>query len=124
VSIRIKNRNPFLKSFLVLASLTSISLVVIMTLSSINPVEGHQGDDTMKQKSIEEVLKEHAGELMSIPGVVGVYIGELTDGRPCIKVMVVKETPELESKIPSMLEGYPVVIVESGEIRPLSSPMD
>jgi hypothetical protein len=75
-------------------------------------------------RDINKVMESHTEELMSIPGVVGVYIGELTDGRPCIKVMVVKIAPELESKLPSMLEGYPVVIVESGEIHPLSSPMD
>lgn len=87
-------------------------------------VEGSEGEDTMEVKLVEEVLKEHTGELMSIPGVVGVYIGALGDGTACIKVMVVKKTPEPEGKIPTVLEGYPVVIVVSGEIHPLSSPMD
>jgi hypothetical protein len=32
---------------------------------------------------------------------------------------VIQKTPELEQKIPRTLEGYPVVIEETGEIRPL-----
>lgn len=72
----------------------------------------------MPAKAIEEVLKEHTKELMSIPGVVGMGQG-LCDDKPCIKVFVVKETPGVDQKIPRILEGYPVVIEETGEIRPL-----
>ncbi len=53
---------------------------------------------------------------MSVSGVVGTGQG-LCDDKPCIKIFVVKETPEMEQKIPRMLEGYPVVIEETGEIR-------
>jgi len=40
-------------------------------------------------------------------------------GELCIKVLVVKKTPELTQKIPSTLEGFPVVIQQTGEIRAL-----
>lgn len=53
-----------------------------------------------------------------MPGVVGVGIGAF-DGKPVIKVLVVKKTPELEKKIPKMVEGYLVLIEETGEIRAL-----
>ena len=86
--------------------------------------EDSRGQSEMVMRDINDVMQSHTEELMSIPGVVGVYIGALGDGTPCIKVMVVKKTPELESKIPSVLEGYPLVIVESGEIHPLSSSSD
>ncbi len=69
-------------------------------------------------KSIEMVLREHTEQLLSLPGVVGMAVSEC-EGKPCIKVLVVKETPELVNKIPRTLEGYPVVIEETGEIRPL-----
>jgi hypothetical protein len=69
-------------------------------------------------KAIEGVLKEYTKELMSIPGVVGTGQG-LCDDKPCIKVFVIKETPEVDQKIPRMLEGYPVVIEETGKIRAL-----
>ena len=70
----------------------------------------------MPEKAIEKVLKEQTKKLVSMPGVVGTGQG-LCDGRPCIKVYVIKETPELDQKIPRTLEGYPVVIEETGEIR-------
>ena len=59
---------------------------------------------------------------MAIPGVVGVYIGLLRDGKtPCLVVVVVKETKELRRRIPESLEGYPVLLEESGIIRPLAT---
>lgn len=75
--------------------------------------------DQMANKPIEQVLKEHTPHLMSIPGVTGTAQGEL-DGKPCIKVYVVKETPELEKQIPKEIEGYPVDIQESGVIKPMN----
>jgi len=38
-----------------------------------------------------------------------------------IQVLVVHRTPELEPRLPRTLDGYPVVIVETGEIRALDS---
>lgn len=72
------------------------------------------------QRDINEVLRDHDDELMAIPGVVGVYVGLLEDGQTqCLRVMVSEKSPELESRIPKSLEGYPVEIVETGAIRPL-----
>ena len=65
---------------------------------------------------IEEVLKKYTDNLMSISGVVGTG-QSLCDGKSCIKVFVVKKTPELVGKIPEKLEGYPVKIKETGEFR-------
>lgn len=74
----------------------------------------------MSKPDINEVLRAHDKELMAIPGVVGVYVGALEDGKsPCLKVMVVKKTPELERRIPKSLDGYPVVVEETGVIRPM-----
>ncbi len=100
------------------------SLGIIVLGSSVvgcanKTVGNHQGEKTMPAKTIEEVLKEHTDELMSIPGVVGTAQG-LCDGKPCIKVLVIKKTPELEQKIPNVLEGHPVVVQETGEIRALA----
>ena len=72
----------------------------------------------MATKTIEEVLKENANKWMSIHGVVGTAIGEFK-GKPCIKIFVVKKTEGLTQKIPSSLEGFPVVIQQTGEIRAL-----
>ncbi len=65
---------------------------------------------------IEEVLKKYTDNLMSISGVVGTGQG-LCDDEPCIKVFVIKKTPELEKKIPGELEGYKVKIEETGKVQ-------
>jgi len=77
----------------------------------------------MSSKTIGEVLKEHARILMSIPGVVGAGEGRC-EGKPCIKVFVIKKTPELDQKIPTTLEGYRVIIEETGEIKALPKKQD
>ena len=66
--------------------------------------------------SIEEALKKHTQELMAIPGVVGTGQG-LCDGAPCIKVLVIERTPEIEKRIPDTLEGYRVEVDVTGRIR-------
>lgn len=66
--------------------------------------------------SIEEVLERYTDSLLSTPGVVGVAQGEQA-GRPIIQVFVARRTPELVGLLPAMLDGYPVEIVETGEIR-------
>ncbi len=55
---------------------------------------------------------------MTLPGVVGTAQSE-QDGKPCIMVLVVELTDELKRQIPDELEGYPVVISETGEIKAL-----
>ena len=55
---------------------------------------------------------------MALPGVVGTAQG-LCHGKPCIIVLVIRKTVELERAIPSSLEGYPVVLEETGEFKAL-----
>ncbi len=72
----------------------------------------------MTTKNATEVLEEHAQELMSIPGVVGIAQG-LCNGNPCIKVYISEKTPEVSEKVPPFLEGYPVMVEETGKIQAL-----
>lgn len=96
-----------------------VVILVIGVISCTNKtVNDQEGETRMTTRTIEEVLKEHTEELMSLPGVVGTAQGICND-KPCIKVYVVEKTPELEQKIPDILEGYPVVMEESGGIRAL-----
>jgi hypothetical protein len=71
----------------------------------------------MKQP-IEEVLESSTDSLMSVQGVVGVAQGE-SNGRPCIKVLVVSMTSEISASIPDEISGYAVVIDLVGEITAL-----
>jgi hypothetical protein len=92
--------------------------VIFLILTVGNVHCNREGEKPMGQKPIEEVLKNHTDHLMSIPGVVGTGIGEF-EGKPCIKIFVIKKTEDLEKKIPRVLEGYKVVIDETGEIKAL-----
>ena len=73
-------------------------------------------------RDIDAVLRAHDRELLAIKGVVGVYVGVLEDGKtPCLKVMVVAKSAEIERAVPKTIEDYPVVIEATGEIRPLQN---
>ena len=74
----------------------------------------------MAPKTVQQVLQEHTEEWLSIPGVVGTALGEL-DGRPCINVLVLKRTEALTDRIPAQVDGFPVLIKESGQLRALDS---
>jgi hypothetical protein len=98
-----------------------ISLILIaifaLTLAGQN-IAACRGKNPMAAETIEGVLKKQTKDLMSIPGVVGTGQG-LCEGKPCIKVFIIQKTPDLDHKIPKTLEGYPVVIEETGEIKAL-----
>jgi hypothetical protein len=71
----------------------------------------------MARPTIERVQAANTARLMKIPGVVGTAIG-LCDSTPCLKVLVVRATPELRKAIPDTLDGYRVVLDETGVVRP------
>ena len=73
----------------------------------------------MTKKSIEQVLKDKTDEWMAIPEVVGVAIGE-SKGKPCIRVFTSARPQQLRAKIPPTIEGYPVIIEQTGPIRALN----
>ncbi len=73
----------------------------------------------MPQRSITEVQAEHTAEIMALKGVVGIYQGVTAEGKPAIKVMALPGHPDLEGKIPRELDGYPVIIDWTDEIRPM-----
>jgi hypothetical protein len=72
----------------------------------------------MPKEAIRRVLERHAQHIASLPGVVGVAEGE-TSGEPCIIVYVAERTPGVTGRIPSELEGWPVLVRESGEFQAL-----
>jgi hypothetical protein len=75
------------------------------------------GDDPQMSPSIQDVKKQHEARFLEMPGVVSVGIGLDPDGNPAIIIGVDKSNPEAESKIPSIIEGYPVVIQRVGSIK-------
>lgn len=93
-------------------------LVGLSWLFAVPVACSQQSENPMQQKAIQTVLKEHTDSLMALPGVVGTGLGECS-GKPCIKVFVVKKTPELRKQIPSAIEGYTVTVQETGKFRAL-----
>jgi hypothetical protein len=102
---------------------SSICFLVLIGIGIIFLMTGIVGcvKERKSQKEIsmpiEEVLKKHTPELMSIPGVVGTGIGMDKD-KKCILVLVLKKTPEMKKQIPSVIKGFPVKIEETGQITP------
>ena len=72
----------------------------------------------MSQKTIKQAQEEHTSQWMAIDGVEGTAIG-LYKGKPCIKVFSSKKAEDLLGVIPSTIEGYPVIIEETGKFRAL-----
>ena len=98
----------------------SVGMILIFSMATLaGQTSMNRGEATqMSTKPIEQVLKEHTDDLMSLPGVVGTGQG-LCSGQPCIKVFVGRKTGTVEQKIPRNLEGYPVVIEETGRFKSL-----
>jgi hypothetical protein len=99
---------------------------MVILLFAVQDISCHEATrkeppvQSMPKKDINDVLRAHDREMMKIPGVVGIYVGLMEDGAtPCLKVMVERRTPELEKIIPKTLEGFPVVLDETGIIRPV-----
>jgi hypothetical protein len=65
--------------------------------------------------NIEQSFAHHHDRLMAIPGVTGLGIGN-KDGKAAIIIMVQQLTPDLQARLPRVLEGHPVVVEQSGEI--------
>jgi len=70
----------------------------------------------VSERSISDVLQRHTAELMALPNVVGTAQGEL-NGEPSVMVMVVARTEELDSMIPKEIDGFQIVISETGELN-------
>lgn len=71
---------------------------------------------SMPCKTIEQVQAEYTDKWVAIPGVEGIAIG-LFERKPCIKIFTSKKAEELREMIPSIVEGYLVIIEESGTFR-------
>ena len=77
--------------------------------------------EQMATRPIEEVQQAHTNEWMAIPGVVGTGIGQ-SEGKPCIMILTTANTERIREQIPSTVDGYPVLIRHTGQIRALDQP--
>ena len=70
-------------------------------------------------RDINAVMEDHVQELMAMDGVVGVAVSETGEGVPCIMILLLELTDARKRALPETIEGHPVCLFESGEIRPL-----
>ena len=100
-------------------------ILLLALLTACSPKTGSQSyrltlsaDSTRPAKPIDSVLAEHTKLWMKIPGVIGT--GETRkDDKPAILIIVDSLTDSLRIRLPHWVEGYPVVIQETGIIRAL-----
>ncbi|MFV2007504.1 MAG: hypothetical protein ACC667_08650, partial [Longimicrobiales bacterium] len=62
---------------------------------------------------IEEAHRLLTNRVISKPGVAGTAIGQ-KDGKPCIKVYVESRDRKILDSIPSVFEGFSVIVEGSG----------
>lgn len=67
--------------------------------------------------SIKEVKTRYEPQFLQMAGVVSVGIGLNKNGREAIIIGLESPNPETEARLPSELEGYPVVVQIVGRIR-------
>jgi hypothetical protein len=89
--------------------------VVAIAATGCDDLESQKGRP-VTDKTIQQVLSEKTGEWMDIEGVIGTAIG-LRDDRPCIKIFTSHDPAQVRARIPSAVEGYAVVIEQTGELR-------
>jgi hypothetical protein len=74
----------------------------------------------MAENAIAEVKSRHETELLSLPNVTAVGIGE-RDGKPVLKVFVTEKVPEdalaPEERVPASLDGVEVDVEPIGFIQ-------
>lgn len=99
-----------------------IGLVLLLAGLLVFPVACHRQKESKPEvptRDINAVMADHTSELMAIPGVTGVAIGELDDHTPCILVLVEEKTEAVERAVPKVIEGHPVRLYVSGKIVPM-----
>ena len=75
------------------------------------------GDDQGMSPSIQEVKKQNEARFLAMPGVVSVGIGLDPSGNQAIIVGLETPNPEIEAKIPEMVEGFPVIVQIIGSLK-------
>ena len=71
---------------------------------------------TVTEEMALNVLNNYTSELMQLPGVVAVGLGECA-GAPCIRVLSENQDSELTQQLPKEINGIPITLEVSGQIK-------
>src|SRR5688572_6031702 len=102
--------------------LTGRALAFVLALSLLASGCKSSPESAMNPPSrpLSAVLAEHAPRLMEMPGVVAVGEGENASGRPCLRVWATG-ADQVRTRLPKTIDGYDVVVEESGPIEAMDS---
>ena len=78
-------------------------------------ISASEQQGTMPSKNIEDALKKGAHLVKALPEVIGVG-QSICEGEPCIKLFLIKNTHDLEEKIPTYIDGFKVVSEVTGRV--------
>jgi hypothetical protein len=70
------------------------------------------------KRDIEAAHKKLTDRVIALPRVSGTAIG-IHHGKPCLKVFVSGEDPSHKRRIPSVLQGFRVVVEKRGPFEAL-----
>jgi hypothetical protein len=77
----------------------------------------------MTEDEVMQIKERHSEDLLKVPGVHGVGIGQDEQGRP--ELIIIGELarhPDLAARLPHQIEGCPVRFVEGGPFQTLPVP--
>jgi hypothetical protein len=96
------------------------AVIVIIIIGALLACVKRKDTNTLNERnrSVEQVFDIHRDSLLSIPGVVGAGIAKLDD-KPCIMIMVRQKGQYAEGQLPKELDGYKVIIHETGDLKAL-----
>jgi hypothetical protein len=124
--------SPDLRALLVLSLTSACGQEGLVVLRIVQVVESPQSPDDLEPEiaatsydpdpggapsDIAAVKERNEARLLAIDGVEGVAIGRDQIGRDAILVFV--RDSSVESRLPTEIEGFSVIIDVTGEIRPL-----
>jgi hypothetical protein len=72
------------------------------------------------EEEVGEVKRRHSPELLRQPGVCGVGVEKDEAGNYTIALHLESDDPNVRSRLPLQIEGYPVKFVLSGPFRKLT----
>lgn len=81
------------------------------------PPDTAAAEDTVPERTIQQVMGEHGNQWMVRPEVTGMGIGRC-EGEPCIVVYLARELSEDDEPLPERVEGYTVRTEVVGQVRP------
>ncbi|RMF60306.1 MAG: serine protease [Calditrichaeota bacterium] len=75
-------------------------------------------------RQVTAIKNRHVDELLGKPGIIGAGAGLTEDGRPAIVVLAKSDEMARRAALPAKLEGVPIVVEVTGEIKALQGGVD